>query len=95
MIPGTLTSVVNQPQNTSLFATSSLNEPITYSATGLPPGLSLDPQTGEITGTIPLQAASPSIFQRNRDRHSRERKRYEDIPLVRVQQLLTQRCHAS
>ncbi len=60
--PGDQFSYLDLPQNDYLFATSSLNEPITYSATGLPPGLSLDPQTGEITGTIPLQAASPSIF---------------------------------
>jgi Putative Ig domain/PKD domain len=61
--PGNQVSDLDLPQNNYLFATSSLNEPITYSATGLPPGLSVDPQTGEITGTIPLQAASPSIFQ--------------------------------
>jgi hypothetical protein len=60
--PGAQFSYLDLPQGTSLFATSSLNEPITYSATGLPPGLSVDPQTGEITGTIPLQTASPSIF---------------------------------
>jgi hypothetical protein len=61
--PGAQFSYLDLPQNDYLFATSSLNEPITYSATGLPPGLSLDPQSGEITGTIPLQTASPSIFQ--------------------------------
>ncbi len=55
-------SVPDVPEDTFLSATSSLNEPITYSATGLPPGLSIDPQTGEITGTIPLQDASTSIF---------------------------------
>ena len=60
--PGAQFSYLDLPQGTSLFATSSLNEPITYSATGLPPGLSVDPQTGEITGTIPLQTASPLIF---------------------------------
>jgi hypothetical protein len=61
--PGAQYSYLDLPQNDYLFATSSLNERITYSATGLPPGLSVDPQTGEITGTIPLLAASPSIFQ--------------------------------
>jgi hypothetical protein len=61
--PGLFGSVANAPFDAFVYATSSLNEPLTYTAVGLPPGLSIDPPTGEITGTTPLQAASPSIFQ--------------------------------
>ena len=32
-------------------------EPLTYTATGLPPGLSLNPTTGLITGTLPADAS--------------------------------------
>lgn len=37
-------------------------DPVTYSATGLPPGLSLDSSTGLITGTIPLGARQNSPY---------------------------------
>ncbi len=37
-------------------------DPVTYSATGLPPGLSLDSSTGLITGTIPLGASQNSPY---------------------------------
>src|SRR5699024_307091 len=32
-------------------------DPLTYTASGLPPGLSIDPNTGEITGTIDPSAS--------------------------------------
>jgi hypothetical protein len=46
-------------------ATSSLNETITYSATGLPPGIMIDPQTGFIGDYFAPLAALPSRFQVN------------------------------
>jgi len=33
-------------------------QPVTWSATGLPPGLAIDPPTGKITGTLPATAAT-------------------------------------
>ncbi|MCE4224898.1 tandem-95 repeat protein [Methylobacterium sp. C25] len=35
-------------------------DPLTYSASGLPPGLGIDPATGRITGTIDHAASGPS-----------------------------------
>ena len=41
------------PESLSVQATDSHGETITYSATGLPYGLVLDPHTGAISGTVP------------------------------------------
>ncbi len=50
--------------NTELSATSNLGLPLTYSVSGLPPGLSLDSNTGAITGTIgpQLHLNSPYVM---------------------------------
>ncbi len=44
-------------------AVSSLNEPITYSATGLPPGLTIDPVSGLVTGEVPISSAVPLTYK--------------------------------
>lgn len=65
--------IVNSPgdQQDAEFATVSLfingsdgdNEPLTWSATGLPDGLSIDTATGEISGTLSGTAAGVSTVQ--------------------------------
>ena len=57
------TSIVNQTINFGVYAQSSLGETLAYSAAGLPPGLSIDSQTGVISGTVLRAAALPSVFQ--------------------------------
>ncbi|MEM7030210.1 MAG: putative Ig domain-containing protein, partial [Chloroflexota bacterium] len=49
--PGNQTSQVGQMINLSLTATDPDNDPLTFSATGLPDGLSIDANTGLISGT--------------------------------------------
>ncbi len=48
-------------QSLAAFSTTP-PDPVTYSATGLPPGLSLDSSTGLITGTIPIGASLNSPY---------------------------------
>lgn len=48
-------------QSLAVFSTPP-SESVTYSATGLPPGLSLDSSTGLITGTIPIGASLNSPY---------------------------------
>jgi hypothetical protein len=48
--------------NVSVAATDADGDAITYSATGLPDGLSIDPNTGQITGTIPPSTHENSPF---------------------------------
>ncbi len=43
-------------------ATDPDGDPLTYTATGLPPGLAIDAETGEITGTITAGAAAESPY---------------------------------
>ena len=56
--PVTLTSPVNQSNtegdtvSLSLSGSDSSSGTLSYSAVGLPPGLSIDPSTGQITGTV-------------------------------------------
>ena len=62
--PGGPTSFVNDTvDNFSIYAQGDPGETLTYSATGLPPGLSIDGHTGTISGTILPVAAIPSNFQ--------------------------------
>ena len=61
--PGT--QVSQEQDYVSLSLADFLSQPsgsVTYSATNLPPGLSLDPSTGLISGTIPLGANANSPY---------------------------------
>jgi len=49
--PGNRTSVVGQPTSLQLVGSDPASEPLTYGATGLPPGLSIQESTGFISGT--------------------------------------------
>jgi hypothetical protein len=49
--PGNTTGVQGTPLSRQIQATSAQNLPMTYTAAGLPPGLSIDSSTGLITGT--------------------------------------------
>jgi hypothetical protein len=49
--PGTQTSTTGQPATLQLVGSDPGSRPVTYSATGLPPGLSLMASTGYISGT--------------------------------------------
>lgn len=59
--PGDQVSLVGQSVNLAMSASDSDGDPITFSATGLPPGLSIDAANGLITGTVaaPNPGASP------------------------------------
>ena len=50
--PGDQTATPGSDANLALQATSTLGQPISYSAIDLPPGLSIDPVAGVISGTI-------------------------------------------
>jgi O-glycosyl hydrolase len=59
--PGTQTSVLQTATSLQISATdSAAGQTLTYSATGLPAGLSIDPLTGLITGT-PTTAGTSSV----------------------------------
>ena len=59
-------SFVNQAiSNFQIYAESGPTETLAFNATGLPPGLAIDPQTGVISGTFLPVAASPSVLQTN------------------------------
>jgi hypothetical protein len=65
--PGTLTSVLGTAASQQLSATSSAGASITsWSATGLPPGLSINSTTGAITGT-PSQAGTFTVTAKATD----------------------------
>jgi putative Ig domain-containing protein len=49
--PGNRTSTVGQPTSVQLTGSDPEGQPLTFSATGLPPGLSLMTSTGYISGT--------------------------------------------
>ena len=59
---GNLSSLVNDVVEFGVYAVSSLSEPLTYSAVGLPLGLSIDTNTGIISGVVSPLAALPSAF---------------------------------
>ncbi len=52
-----------RPQTPTLFTiTATGTRPIKYSASGLPPGLKIDEATGRITGTQPVYATIPLVY---------------------------------
>ena len=59
----TLTAVANQQNapgdvvSVAVSAADALGKPLTFSAVGLPPGLSIDPATGTMSGTLAVNAA--------------------------------------
>src|SRR6185436_10032881 len=50
--PGNQFHLVNTPVAVPIVASDPDGQPLTYSATGLPPGLSVNPTTGIISGTL-------------------------------------------
>ena len=65
--PGSQSNDVNDTVNLPIAATDANGDTLTYSATGLPPGLSIDPDTGVISGTLPndsqgIYSVSVSVF---------------------------------
>jgi len=60
--PGPQAVVEGEPIVRQISAHDPNDDAITYSATGLPPGLSVDPATGLITGTIAPGAAAGSPY---------------------------------
>ena len=51
--PGTQHNLIGDSVVLQILATDPENDPLTYSAVGLPPGLTINPTTGRITGTPP------------------------------------------
>ena len=51
------TSIVGGAVSTSIVAADPDGDALSFSATGLPPGLSLDATTGVISGTLPFDGA--------------------------------------
>src|SRR5690606_29761022 len=45
------------PVNVGAYIVDPDGEPLTFTATGLPPGMAIDPLTGIITGTLPANAS--------------------------------------
>ncbi len=56
--PGPQTTLVGTPTSLALTAHSTTNTALTFSATGLPAGLTIDPSTGVISGTPTTPASS-------------------------------------
>ena len=61
--PGDQTNIEGDAANLQIQATDPDGNPLTYSATGLPQGLSINPNTGLVTGTIGGPANSPYSVQ--------------------------------
>lgn len=60
--PGNQSNSAGDPVSLSLSATDADGDALTYTATGLPPGLTLDPIAGTISGTLPSSAASSTPY---------------------------------
>jgi hypothetical protein len=55
--PGSLFNHEGDVVHRTIVASDADGDPLTYSATGLPTGLTIDPSTGLITGSISYSAA--------------------------------------
>jgi hypothetical protein len=60
--PGAQTVVEGEGITLQIVAADPNDDPITYSASNLPPGLSVDPSTGVVSGTISAGAAAGSPY---------------------------------
>jgi hypothetical protein len=60
--PGDQSSTVGATVDLPIPVLRDFGSPIMFSASGLPSGLTIDPQTGQITGTVLPQASSPQQF---------------------------------
>lgn len=60
--PGDQTSAEGDLPGAIISATDPDGRPLTYSATGLPPGVSIDPETGFLSGAISPTAANESPY---------------------------------
>ena len=60
--PGNQTNNEGAEINLQILASDPEEDPLTYSATGLPDGLSIDPSSGLISGTISYTASSGSVY---------------------------------
>ena len=60
--PGNQTNNEGAEINLQILASDPDEDPLTYSATGLPDGLSIDPSSGLISGTISYTASSGSVY---------------------------------
>lgn len=60
--PGDQSNLEGEAVSLDLAATDPDNDDLTFSATGLPPGLSIDPGTGVISGTIATGAMAGSPY---------------------------------
>ncbi|NPV89256.1 MAG: hypothetical protein HPY50_00590 [Firmicutes bacterium] len=65
---------MNQPYSAAIAAKGG-TAPYTWSATNLPPGLNLNPQTGVISG-VPAEMGSFSVFVTAADSHNQIAKKY-------------------
>jgi lysophospholipase L1-like esterase len=61
--PGSQSSIQGQTVYLQMQATDPENDSLTYSAAGLPDGLTINPNTGEISGKISSSNSSGSILQ--------------------------------
>jgi hypothetical protein len=59
--PGDQSTSNGAAVNLAITATDADNDPLTFSATNLPPGLTIDPKTGLITGTVNLISGGPTF----------------------------------
>jgi hypothetical protein len=60
--PGNQTNAAGDTVSLQLSATDADGDNLTYTASGLPPGLTLDPIAGTISGTLPNSAASGTPY---------------------------------
>jgi cyanophycinase-like exopeptidase len=60
--PGAQSNAAGDPVFLTLTAADADNDPLTFTATGLPSGLSIDPASGAITGTVDGIAVDPTPY---------------------------------